>query len=146
MTTIAYKDGVIATDGQVTAGETIVSLNAEKAYEHDGVYFFLCGSETDIQEIIRAWPDGKLNKNNFAGGFAVNQGVLFGLCQDEGRCRAWEHLVDASFAYGSGSPFAMGAMDAGLTAEASIEVAANRDLSTGGTIRSYCAKTGKQLS
>lgn len=145
MTTIAYKDGVIATDGQMTAGDVIVYLDAYKSQEKDGAHFFLCGSDNDIDEIVNAWPDGKMKRSNRSAGFVVNQCVIFGAVQNYGRCETWEHPKAAAYAYGSGYEFAIGAMDAGCSAEEAIAIAAKRDTATGGTIRTYCAKTGEEL-
>lgn len=146
MTTIAYKDGKIATDGQETAGDVIVHMDAVKCQEFDGVNFFLCGSEEDRDALIAAWPDGKLARDNRAAGFAVNQGALMGCCANEGRCHTWSHHIKAPYAFGSGEQFAMGAMDAGMSAAEAIAIAANRDVATGGTVRVYDAKTGEQIS
>ena len=41
MTTIAYKDGVIAYDGRQTRNDRIVSDTAQKCQVVDGVSFFL---------------------------------------------------------------------------------------------------------
>lgn len=145
MTTIAYRDGIIATDGQVTAGDVIVFLDEIKREEKDCVAFFLCGSEDEREELMDAWPEGKVSKDCNAGGFAINQGVLLGCCANNGRVSTWSHPRSANWAFGSGEQFAIGAMDAGLTAADAIAVASNRDVATGGTIRTYCARTGEEI-
>lgn len=145
MTTIAYKDGIIATDGQETAGDVIVHLDATKCAESEGIIYFLCGSEEDRESLISAWPDGKVNKGCNAGGFAINQGILLGCCANNGRASTWSHPPSANWAFGSGEQFAIGAMDAGLTAADAIGIASNRDVATGGTIRTYCARTGDPI-
>lgn len=55
MTTIAYKDGVIAYDSRVTRSGTIVSDNAPKCQVVDGVSFFLSGAVCDEKALIAAY-------------------------------------------------------------------------------------------
>ncbi|MNI98876.1 hypothetical protein D3C73_1578140 [compost metagenome] len=44
-------------------------------------------------------------------------------------------MRDRPYAIGSGTPYAFAAMDMGASAEKAVEMAARRDTSTGGTIR-----------
>ncbi|MNE69347.1 hypothetical protein D3C80_1650660 [compost metagenome] len=44
-------------------------------------------------------------------------------------------LLDRPYAIGSGTPYAFAAMDMGASAEKAVEMAARRDISTGGRVR-----------
>lgn len=47
MTTIAYKDGVIAYDSQITRGNTITYDDYEKCVERNGVRLICSGAVSD---------------------------------------------------------------------------------------------------
>ena len=51
-------------------------------------------------------------------------------------------LLDRVYAIGSGSPFAFAAMDMGANAYKAVEMAAKRDTSTGGKIRTVIINEG----
>jgi len=52
MTTIAYKDGVIACDSRITSGSLIVDDNEIKMVKKGDVVFFLAGSTSDYLAFI----------------------------------------------------------------------------------------------
>lgn len=146
MTTIAYKDGVIATDGRTTRGDTIVDDDSVKRYERRGAVFWMSGRPHEfyavLDDIIDRSKSGYDDYN--AGGIALIEGELFncGYCNGEG----WRYpLTGKVEAYGSGADHAMTAMDMGATAREAVAMAARRDTGTGGTIRQYDAKSGEEL-
>lgn len=144
MTTIAYKDGVIATDGQGTRGDSIVTLDQVKRYEFRNTIFFLSGSIEHIEEFIITWPTGEINQNSDIDGFAISNNMLYATCAVDGRVSAWLHDRNTAWACGSGADFAIGAMDAGVSAAKAVTIASKRDIHTGGTVSKYCASTGEQ--
>lgn len=144
MTTIAYRDGLIATDGRTSMGPFISNDDRVKRHEHDGVVFFLCGSSGELDAFIDGWPHEGRDCDSDASGFAVKDGEMWETgCHDK---RVWRMKVDLSsdyhMAYGSGMYHAVTAMDMGCSAAEAVQMAAQRDSGTGGTIRVYCAKTG----
>ena len=146
MTTIAYKNGIVATDSQVSVGDTILTLQEDKCRQRpDGVTFWLCGSDTEIDEAIEAWPDGRVSEDNRAAGFATAAGALHGVACSDGRCMTWVHRQGVAWAYGTGAEFAIGAMDAGANAELAVNIAMKRDVYTGGYVNACESKTGEMV-
>ena len=136
MTTIAYKDGVIAYDSQVTRGEIITYDDYEKRVDHKGVTFVLTGSVSDFDALVSVYfgakPEGPID----CTAMVVNNGKvwIFAVCNESG---PWSFLVvmDQPYAIGSGLAYALGAMDMGADAERAVQAAAKRDTATGGRIR-----------
>jgi len=157
MTTIAYKSGVIAYDSQMTAGEVISDLNFNKQIIKDGHRFFFGGVSWLCPKFIESYFAGKNliklideNVDPQIGALIVDpDGLLFESAIDQEDV-LWLCEVDLNSctALGSGSPFALTAMDMGATAKQAVAMAAKRDLYTGGKIRTfevpgYKAKTKK---
>lgn len=136
MTTIAYKDGVIAHDGQVTAGHIIMCSNAIKSNIVNGTAFFMAGSDSDEKQFIYAYlNDEKLPKISDLQCFIVRNGMVL-LSSSESRI-IWSCEASKIDAIGSGRDFALAAMDLGLSAKDAVEAACKRDIYSGGKIRSY---------
>lgn len=140
MTTIAYRDGILAGDGRETAyelGEStfIVRDNAPKVYKlSDGRLFGGSKTSEDIAVLLDAlkegkekWPAPKLEDVN-------------ALCIDtdgtiwfyEGA--RWDKVELPYYAVGSGARFAFPALDAGVSAERAVEISTKRDPYSGGVI------------
>jgi len=136
MTTIAYKDGVIAYDSQVTRGDVITYNDYEKCLERGGVKFFCSGAVSDYQKLVDVYfgakPDGHIDVSAI-----VLDGESLMLVAVDSDTGLWKSPImrDRPYAIGSGTPYAFAAMDMGATAYQSVEMAAMRDTSTGGTIR-----------
>lgn len=136
MTTIAYKDGVIAYDSRVTRGDLITDDDCDKCIERDGVRFFLSGALCDYEALVAAYfgvaPSGKVD----ASAIVLDDGnlMMVAIDDDDG---LWKSPIkpDRPYAIGSGTPYAFAAMDMGASAEKAVEMAARRDTSTGGKIR-----------
>lgn len=145
MTTIAYRDGIIASDSQGHAN----GLNAagrSKVHDINGWLLGGAGASSQIDEFI-SWfttecQDGKLrkppshlqtgNENSYTI-MAVNK-----------KSRAVYQFADGLhpfringkyFAIGSGMPVALGALAMGATAEQAIRCAAKHDVYTSGAIQ-----------
>ena len=136
MTTIAYKDGVIAYDSRETLGTTIVDDDCDKCQASGGVQFFCTGSTPDYDALIAAYFGEKSSVVIEAGGIALDNGVLWLLGYSE-TTGFWKDRLrlDNPFAVGSGSSHALTAMDMGATAFQAVEMAMKRDSCTGGKIR-----------
>ncbi|MCE1010273.1 proteasome subunit beta [Pseudomonas monteilii] len=136
MTTIAYKDGVIAYDSRVTRGDLITDDDCDKCIERDGVKFFLTGAVCDYDALVGAYfgtsPSGKVD----ASAIVLHDGNLMMVAVDDDT-GLWKSPLkaDRPYAIGSGTPYAFAAMDMGASAEKAVEMAARRDTSTGGRVR-----------
>ena len=135
MTTIAYKDGIVAYDSRITADLTIISDDRDKRIEHGAWQIFFSGSDALIDEVLTAWPNGEVSSDE-CGAIAVAGSHLYvvGVGSDHKLWRArLQH--DEPYAIGSGAGHALTAMDLGCTAAEAIAWAAKRDCCTGGRIR-----------
>ena len=136
MTTIAYKNGVIAYDSRCTRGTTITDDDAEKLETVKGVHFLCTGCTCDFDALIAAYFGTASSATVEASGYAVDDGTLWLIGHDD-KTGFWKSRIrlDAGDAIGSGSAFALAAMDMGATAVEAIEMAKKRDTSTGGRVR-----------
>lgn len=146
MTTIAYRDGVIAGDGRETAGEDgystiIIRDNAIKVYTlPDGRLFGGSRTSEDIAILYDALKDGVVKWPS------PELGDINALCIDtDGKIyfyegNKWEHVDTEYYSVGSGSVFAFAAMDAGASAVEAVEVGKKRDPFSGGAVHSEVLK------
>ncbi|MDU4249020.1 proteasome subunit beta [Pseudomonas sp.] len=138
MTTIAYKDGVIAYDSRRCSGSTIVDDDYDKRHEHEGVSFFLTGAVCDLPRLIAAYFGEKQESPVECTALVVDDGKLqlVGYDKDSG---LWVDVLpqDKPYSIGSGSDHAWTAMDMGATAYQAIGLAMKRDSCTGGNIRTF---------
>jgi hypothetical protein len=149
MTTIAYKDGILACDSAWSDESRIIGLINKIRRFDTGVLYGAAGHSDDravlnllykvtdpndlpsydtlweLQNSIHAliiFPDGRA--------FMVSTGE-----EDVGVCP-----VDTPIAVGSGKWLAMGAMDAGATAIEAVEIACKRDCHSKGPVHSLALK------
>ena len=141
MTTIAYKDGVIAFDSRQTRSGTIVSDNAPKCQVVDGVSFFLSGAVCDEKALIAAYFGTPSSVPVECSGYVVDGGKLLMVGHDD-KTGIWRQELDPANpdAIGSGSAYALAAMDMGASAEEAVRAAMKRDIYTGGAVRVVCIK------
>ncbi|MEG0969314.1 MAG: proteasome subunit beta [Pseudomonas sp.] len=137
MTTIAYKDGVIAYDSRQTRSGAIVSDNAPKCQVVEGVSFFLSGAVCDEKALIAAYFGTPSQAPVECSGYAVDGGKLLMVGCDD-KTGIWKQELDPANpdAIGSGSAYALAAMDMGSSAEDAVRAAMKRDIYTGGKVRS----------
>ncbi len=83
MTTIAYKDGVIAYDSRQTRGGAIVSDDCLKCEIVNGVSFFLSGCVCDEQALIAAYFGTPSKDPVECSGFVVDNGKLMMVGHDD---------------------------------------------------------------
>ena len=139
MTTIVYKDGVIAYDSRMTAGDMLVSDKYNKLFKRKGVRFILAGSECDFEDFIELYFTHKTKKRVEVEnpidceGFAFKDGKIELLsCSGE---EFWIDLIKEPWAIGSGQDYAWGALEMGATAKQAVNVAKKKDVKTGGRVR-----------
>ncbi|MGP0016862.1 proteasome subunit beta [Pseudomonas sp.] len=135
MTTIAYKDGVIAYDGRQTRSDRIVSDTAPKCQVVDGVSFFLSGAVCDEKALISAYFGTLSPAPVECSGFVVDGGKLMMVGHDD-KTGIWKQELELSNpdAIGSGAAYALAAMDMGASAEEAVRAAMKRDIYTGGKV------------
>jgi len=143
MTTIAYRDGVLAADTQMSYGDTSISTPDLKLFIAGKFAVAVCGDCRMIPTIKRWFEDynchpkeapERLWDENFDVLAMDANGSLFMLLADE--------LYDLPcdfFAIGSGRLLALGAMEYGASAPRAVEVAAAHDVYTGTPIQ-YISK------
>lgn len=138
MTTIAYKDGVVAYDSRQTQGTRIADDDREKLQIINGVKFVLTGAISDFPTLIDCYFGIHKSGSIDAGGIVVDGGSVWviGHCDESGFWKE-SHSRSVPFATGSGAAHAITAMDMGADAETAIAMAAKRDVCTGGRIRSF---------
>lgn len=150
MTTIAYKDGIMCSDGRMSLGDMIIKDDTEKVFWVNNHLVGVCGRARAINTFV-TWLQKMTDYH------IVNQevGELVDLIppaleDDEG----YSALVvtpsrqvlmyegntpidmglDVPMSVGSGSCFALAAMKAGVSAEEAVKVACELDVYSGGEI------------
>ena len=140
MTTIAYKDGIIAYDSRFTCNNVIVDDNGDKKIEADGKVFILTGAQSDFIYLIDSYLHDKLIRKvrDPIRALVVDNGKLYSsaISSHDGFWRCEESLSN-HVAIGSGCDFALAFMDTGMTAEEAVRDTCKRDIYTGGTIRTF---------
>jgi ATP-dependent protease HslVU (ClpYQ) peptidase subunit len=135
VTTIAYRDGILAADGRTTYGDTIFTDHNKKIHRlSDGALFALTGDVSYVQPMLDALEDDEVN-------LPIGEGFTAVIVERDGKLRLYEGrggfiTLDAPYyAFGSGEEYALGAMDMGASAHDAVRVACGRDLGTGGDIQ-----------
>jgi len=140
MTTIAYRNGVLAVDGQATRSNIIVELDARKWHKcKDGTIIAFTGDLQKFHPFIDWVENGRdhANKPNMAfgddescQGIVVTEHAVYEYDKD-----GFSIIHDEFAAWGSGAPFALTAMVLGYGAVDAVKVASKLDIYTGGTIK-----------
>lgn len=141
MTTIAYKDGIIAYDGRCTGGSTILEDDHDKKIVRDGYIYFLSGEigyADDFIEMYRSeiYDHEKLTKIDLYA-MVVTPEKICNIGIEDGKIYENPMRPEKYYALGSGYTYALAAMDFGKTAKEAIKYASTRDLYTGGKIRTH---------
>ncbi|MBW7970970.1 hypothetical protein [Bradyrhizobium sp. BR 10289] len=136
MTTLAYRDGELATDSRVTSGDMIVSDRRRKVHRlRDGSVVAWSGSVQQAELLLRAMRSVKNPKHPKLDEIsALHLRVDGTLWEYEGE--AWVKQDPGYYATGSGSPYAFAAMDAGASAKDAVRIAIKRDANSGGKVQS----------
>lgn len=144
MTTIAWKDGVVAYDSRVAAGGTIQTDDFDKAYRDSktGLIFVACGTSSGIVPMVEDYMAGRREPSTDYPCSALiihPDGHISTFCRykDEDY---WTRAVlvgplERCGAMGSGTDHALTAMDMGASAKEAVKMAVKRDTNTGGKIR-----------
>lgn len=138
MTTIAYRDGIIAYDSLITCQGSAIYQDYDKSRFVNNTRFFLSGAICDYDKFISDWFEEERSKYALDCSAVVFDGVQL-YEGGYGGGKLWKEKVDEKnyFAIGSGWQYALVAMDFGASAEKAVERAAYRCLYTGGRIRTF---------
>ncbi|UYL04522.1 hypothetical protein EPNKCIFM_00220 [Klebsiella phage KP13-16] len=150
MTTIATRNGVMVSDGQVSWGDRIDQTNLKKVRKINGCLVGGAGRLSSVLQFFKwfeEWSDAQvvqgesphvqvfipenIDDEDFTGIVVFTDGVIF---MYEGGKRCYEIVGAEYYAIGSGADFALSAMDAGASAEDAVKVAIKRDVFTGGEL------------
>lgn len=143
MTTIAYKDGIIATDTLVTRGGFIQSNNFDKLtleYLSDGTFvcYAFSGNVSDVNKARYYIRQGDLVDKIFdclsvIKIYKTKDGeIIIAEAEDN---LFFEPVSNEPIALGSGLAIALTAMDLGCNSVEAVRQAIERDVYTGGDIK-----------
>lgn len=128
-------------DGRISSGSFIVCDDAKKYHiDASGNPWFYSGAVGDAQKLFEHYVNG--GKIEISDDF---DGTIFS-CTEKGfivvgvdEKNVWSAILGYApyHCYGSGSAFAMAALDHGKSPAEAIEYAMTRDLYTGGTVHCY---------
>lgn len=138
MTTIAYRDGVLAADSRATAGDNIIGDIDKIARNVAGDLAGAAGLASynyAFLEWFRNGEHGEPPKGSKDDG-NYDRGAIF---RANGRIDIYEpsgqHATSGPYyALGSGRPEALGAMFTGADAATAVRAAIAHDINTGGTV------------
>lgn len=141
MTTIAYRDGVLAADTRAYSGRAQPIGNKQKIFSiKGGSAFGVSTPQPGLSEAIRDWfveckhPDHEPVLNGDAG-FDMLEITKEGLVYFyHNSFRPTGPITAPYFAIGSGAEYAMGAMAAGCDAVDAVAAAAMHDVWTGDVV------------
>lgn len=139
MTTIAYKDGILAGDTQSQAGGYITDP-CQKVFNIDGTLLGLCGDACMI-EFFKDWVQENCDPSvlkdidmSYTIIVVPPKGTKFYIYTDSTGVFRDTYLKKNPFAMGSGGDIALGAMQVGATSEEAVKAATQIDIRSGGKI------------
>lgn len=147
MTTIAYhhESKIIAVDSYSTSDTRVANSNAEKWLTIGNDLIVFSGTISDVKHFIEAYKNGKCESDDVdVTAFVVRSGEL-----NRGgvhRGNYWEEPINYNDALGSGSAFALAALDFKMTAKEAVQYASTRCIFTGGTVHTFSAVTGEKVN
>lgn len=134
MTTIAYRDGVLAADTQISQNDRIIGHAIKIRRLPDGSLLGFAGDTSVGQKLLQVEDHAQALHFQFdkdAGdGILVSPTGEVHHLEYNGHCQ----VTGDYFATGSGWQIALGAMAAGLTARGAVELAIKHDVYSGGDI------------
>lgn len=142
MTTIAYRDGVLASDTRSIRGDTIDPDHMDKIFQSkDGRLFAVTGDKAETETLVnwlrnpkRKGERPQLNENSRVIEINKTRMTIY-----EGRGEFTKRLSKFN-SWGSGCQAALGAMEHGASACEAVKTAMKYDYGTGGKVRSLRLK------
>ena len=131
MTTVTYKDGIIASDSQ--SDWFYNEIGVKKIFRVQGMVIGCAGSAAIGSQFVE-WMSGKGNKP-----VIVDDDAFSAIVIKKGKCCQYDKGLVPLYsepyaAIGSGAKFAIAAMDCGKSAKDAVKIARRRDSYTGGHI------------
>lgn len=134
MTTIAYRDGVLASDSCASDDQQMMRFT--KLHRMGGYVFGFCGDAHACHEFV----------TRFKGGTALSSMKVKGdlsalILMPDGSCMRWDNrggafpIEDKFAAIGSGAGVAIGAMHFGADAREAVKAACKYDPGSAGPVR-----------
>lgn len=157
MTTITYKNGIIAFDSLIVFGNLIIGECEDKVRAFD-IFIgdtkeqWLVGVSGDAEscEALFDWGssnfDSSLKPTMPVGEEAILDAFIIkpnGIWRVDSNLKPYKILNDFD-ALGSGSQIALGAMAYGATAKEALKIASKYDINTGGKLRHLSLRKGKK--
>jgi len=136
MTTIAFKDGLIAYDSRCTQDQTIVDDNHNKKVTVEKVHFFFSGALSDYNDFIESYFGKKPEYKLSCSAFVCDKGKVY-KCGVDNEIMFWKVLIEVPASIGSGQDHAITAMDMGADAKTAVKMAIKRDSGSGGRVRVF---------
>lgn len=136
MTTIAIDHDSISADGRSTDQDGYIARdNHPKLRKENGVICAYAGSVADCEELINIVIYGDQPSRPDANGnlITIAEDVIMMHSLVDSKLNSWE--VTPPYCMGSGSQFALSALDFGSTSKEAVKYAMKRDSSTGGKIK-----------
>lgn len=139
MTTIAYRDGVMAADSRASYGDFVVPAGTRKLFRlKNGSVAAVTGSEP-IWRAILNWLDTDRTEPQPNPQISDSRGTII-VMNAAGEIEVFEdgfsYPETSSFmAYGSGQPVALGALYSGASAEEAVRIATLVDKHSGGDVQ-----------
>jgi len=142
LTTIAYKDGIIAYDSRMCSGDRILDddCNKKKIIGKQVFFYAGCwGEETELNQAIDD-PDFKIRSHGEA--IIIEDGRIYTAGMNDEENSRWKQPLepDKVYAIGSGAGYALTAMDMGASAKEAVKMAIKRDSNSGGRVRAFKIK------
>lgn len=139
MTTVALKDGILASDSRSTVGGVIFDDNIRKLYRVKDGWVGCSGANADIEKLV----DHLITpKDESMLGELIAYGILM---QDDGKsyllgtndgCYYRTLIPSNCWAIGSGADFAIASMRGGSSATDAVKMAIQCDIHSGGIVQS----------
>ncbi len=140
MTTIVYKNNIIAIDSRFTAGGTICDDNANKIHKKNGVIFACCGPVSEYPEIIKAYFGEPYKEKSDVAAIVADKGRVYVVAIDPDDGFFKEDITDSYVCLGTGQKHAYTALDCGCHPVDAVKMAIKRDIYSGGRVRTYKVK------
>lgn len=140
MTTIVYDHNKkqIACDSRCCHNDMILTDDIQKFRFHETGLYFFSGSVADIDQFLKADRTAGVKHKTAekVSVLVIRNGVVYecGFDDEDGY---WEIECTFNIALGTGAKYAIAALDCGFTAKDAVQIAANRDLYTGGKIHLF---------
>ncbi len=136
MTTIAIDSNTISADGRTTDQDGYISRDDyPKLRKENGIICAVAGAISDCEELINIVVHGDQPTMQDASGnlITISDNCIMMYSLVDSKLSAWE--VTPPYSLGSGSQFALSALDFGKTSKEAVKYAMTRDSSTGGKIK-----------